>query len=138
MKSCKSCLSLRSFRQVLKRIGATVVALDLAIRMYRCFEEGVMWSVRIIPVFVNSGPRFTIGIFNLLDDVLSPWKPFINLDSLQPSPLFQLESCLDPFAWIVWINLRELSTGLHTIVKECPTVGAFIVPVFGCLCCSVF
>ena len=40
-----------------------------------------MWALRIIPIFVSGRPRLTIGIFNLLDDFLSPRERLVNLDS---------------------------------------------------------
>jgi hypothetical protein len=80
--------SLRPFRQVLERIRSTVMSLNATIWMNGCFEERVMWALRIIPVFVSGRPRLTIGIFNLLDDFLSPRERLENLVSLEPSSVF--------------------------------------------------
>ena len=92
-----------------------------------------MWALRVIPVFVSGRPRLTIGIFSLPDHFLPPRERLVNLDSLEPSSFFQIESRLDPFAWIVRVDFRELSTGLYTVIKKQPGVGSFIVPVFALL-----
>jgi hypothetical protein len=58
------------------------------IRMYGGFEKRVMSVLRILKVFVSCGSCLAVRIFNLLDNVLSPWKTLKNLKRLKPLPLF--------------------------------------------------
>ena len=75
-------------RLFLERIGMAIVALDRAVGMYGGFEECVVRAVRIVPVLVSCRPRFAVGIFDLLDDVLSPRKSLENFDRLGPAAVF--------------------------------------------------
>ena len=82
----------------------TIMALDGAVRMYRRLEEGVVWTIRIVEVFVFGDLRFTISIINLLNDLLSPRERFESLNGLHPTSVFQIKSRLDPFARIGCVN----------------------------------